>query len=62
MEAMPLISRSGEALGVLSIHYRSLHCSTPRTQRLLDLLAREATEILERARADQQQRTEAQAG
>lgn len=53
VQSTPLFSRSGEPIGILSIHYRTPRGPDPRVLALLDLLARQASDILERARAEQ---------
>ncbi len=45
----PLVSRSGEPLGMFSTHFKAPHRPDDRTLRLLDLLARQAADIIERA-------------
>lgn len=52
VQSTPLISRSGEPLGVLSTHFRKPHRPSEPDLRLLDLYARHAAEIIERRRAD----------
>jgi two-component system CheB/CheR fusion protein len=54
VQSTPLIDPSGRLIGVLSTHFRSRHRPDERTLRLLDLLARQTTDILARANADQQ--------
>lgn len=46
MTALPLTARSGAPLGVLTLHYRRPHRPGERTLRLLDLLARQAADIV----------------
>ena len=58
MQSTPLIDRTGSPIGVVSIYFRSPHKPDPRTRRLLDLLARQTTDILGRARTDGQPRRE----
>jgi len=53
VQSTPLISRSGEPLGMLSTHFRRPHRPSERDLRLLDLYARHAAEIIERRRADE---------
>ncbi|RJR46003.1 MAG: PAS domain S-box protein [Desulfobacteraceae bacterium] len=48
VQSTPLVSRSGEPLGMFSTHYRTPHRPDERTLRLLDLLARHAADIIER--------------
>ena len=49
VQSTPLMSRSGRPLGMFSTHYRRPHRPDDRTLRLLDLLARQAADIVERA-------------
>jgi PAS domain-containing protein len=53
VQSTPLIGRSGKVIRVLSTHFRSPHRPDERTLRVLDLLARQTTDIIERAQADQ---------
>ncbi len=53
VQSTPLLSRAGEPLGILSTHGRAPGTPPPRVLRLLDLLARQAADILERAGAEQ---------
>ncbi|MDX2171259.1 MAG: ATP-binding protein [Deltaproteobacteria bacterium] len=50
VQSTPLLSRSGELLGMLSTHFRQPHTPTEVDLRTLDLYARQAADILERAR------------
>ncbi len=52
MQCTPLISHSGKLFGVLSTHYKGPHHPDERSSRLLDLLARQTAEILERAECE----------
>ncbi len=49
MTALPLTARSGAPLGLLTLHYRRPHRPDERTMRLLDLLARQAADIVAQA-------------
>ena len=49
---MPLVSRSGRVLGMMSTHWREPHQLAERELRLLDLLARQAADFIERAQAE----------
>lgn len=49
----PLLSRSGGAIGMFSAHFRAPHRPDEKTLRRLDLLARHAADIVERARAEE---------
>ncbi|MDD1757423.1 MAG: response regulator, partial [Methanotrichaceae archaeon] len=52
VQATPLISRSGRPLGMFSTHYTQPHRPDDRALRLLDLLARQAADIIERSQAE----------
>ncbi len=52
VQSTPLIGRSGRPLGMFSTHYRTRHRPDDRSLRLLDLLARQAADIIERALGD----------
>jgi PAS domain S-box-containing protein len=52
VQSTPLISRSGQLLGMFSTHFRSPHIPTERELRLLDVLARQAADLIERKRAE----------
>jgi PAS domain S-box-containing protein len=53
VQATPLVSHEGQLLGVLSTHYRRPHSPEQRELRLLDLLARQAADFIERMQADE---------
>ena len=46
----PLITRGGNIIGVLSVHFRSPHHPSDREMRLMDLFAHMAADIIENAR------------
>lgn len=52
VQSTPLISRSGEFLGMLSTHFTAPHQPADRELRWLDLLARQTADLLERNRAE----------
>ncbi len=52
-QTTPLISRSGNLLGMISTHWREPHEPSQRDQRLLDILARQAADLLERTMAEE---------
>jgi len=52
VQSTPLISRSGHLLGMFSTHYRTPCRPGDRELRLLDLLARQAADLIERKRAE----------
>jgi len=52
VQSTPLISRSGQLLGMISTHWREPHQPTERDLRPLDVLARQAADLIERARTE----------
>jgi len=52
-QTTPLLSRSGTLLGMISTHWSDPHEPTERDLRLLDILARQAADLLERTIADE---------
>ncbi len=53
VQSTPLRSQSGKLLGMFSTHYRTVRRPDERTLQLLDLLANQAADIIERAQAEQ---------
>ena len=53
LQATPLFDRSGRVVGVLSTHDRVPRRLADRDRRLVDLLARQAADLIERANAEQ---------
>jgi PAS domain S-box-containing protein len=53
VQSTPLFSRSGELLGVLSTHFSQPRRPEPRQMRLLDLLARQAADFIDRCRSEE---------
>ena len=56
VQSTPLLSRSGRLMGVFSTHWQSVHTPTERDLRLLDILARQAADLLERMLAEERLR------
>jgi PAS domain S-box-containing protein len=52
VQSTPLLARSGRMLGMFSTHYRVPRRPEQRELRLLDLLARQAADCIERAQAE----------
>jgi signal transduction histidine kinase/CheY-like chemotaxis protein len=52
-QSTPIISRSGALLGVFSTHWKTVRHPDQRTLMLLDLLARQAAQIVELAQVEQ---------
>jgi PAS domain S-box-containing protein len=52
MQSTPLVSRSGDLLGMISTHWRVPHEPSESDLRQLDVLARQAADLVERTRAE----------
>jgi two-component sensor histidine kinase/CheY-like chemotaxis protein len=55
-QTTPLRSRNGKLLGMISTHWNEPHNPSERDLRLLDILARQAADLLERTIADEELR------
>lgn len=53
VQSTPLLSRDGKLVGMISTHWREPHQPSERAFRLLDVLARQAADLLERKQAEQ---------
>ncbi len=53
MQSTPLVSRNGEIVGMLSTHWNEPHHPSERDLRLLDILARQACDLIEHKRAEE---------
>ncbi len=53
VQSTPLVTRSGEILGMFSTHYSRAGSIPERDLRWIDLLARQAADLIERRRAEQ---------
>jgi PAS domain S-box-containing protein len=53
VQSTPLVSRSGGLLGMISTHWREPHQPTARALRLLDVLARQAADLIERTQVEE---------
>lgn len=53
VQSTPLMSREGRLVGMLSNHWREAHQPSVRELRLLDVLTRQAADLLERAQAEE---------
>jgi PAS domain S-box-containing protein len=53
VQSTPLVSRSGRLLGMISTHWREPHPPTERSLRSLDVLARQAADLIERAQVEE---------
>lgn len=58
MQTTPLISRGGSLMGMLSTHWRVPHQPSERELRFLDILARQASDLIERRRAQDDLQTQ----
>jgi len=52
-QSTPLVSRSGELIGMFSTHWKTRRVLDERETRFLDLLGRQAADLIERIRNDQ---------
>ncbi len=52
VQSTPLFSRDGKLVGMLSTHWRGVHQPAERELRLLDIVAREAADLVERRQAE----------
>jgi PAS domain S-box-containing protein len=52
VQSTPLVSRSGQLLGIISTHWREPHQPTDPALRRLDVVARQAADLIERSRAE----------
>jgi PAS domain S-box-containing protein len=53
MHSTPLVSRSGQLMGMISTHWREPHHPAERELRSLDVLARQAADLIERTQAEE---------
>ena len=53
VQSTPLISRAGRLLGMISTHWSQVHQPSDHDLRLLDVLARQAADLIERTEAGQ---------
>ena len=52
VQSTPLLSRGGRLLGMISTHWRNPHQPSERDLRLLDVLARQAADLIERKQTE----------
>jgi signal transduction histidine kinase len=52
VQSTPLISRTGGVLGIISTHWRRPHEPTAGELRLMDILARQAADLIDRKKSD----------
>jgi PAS domain S-box-containing protein len=55
-QSTPLVARSGRLVGMLTTHWPETYVPSERDSRLLDILARQAADLIERKRAEDQLR------
>ena len=53
VQSTPLFSRSGQLLGIISTHWQSPRVPSERDLRVLDILARQAADLMERMEAEE---------
>ncbi|MDJ1423082.1 MAG: ATP-binding protein [Candidatus Methanoperedens sp.] len=53
VQSTPLLARSGRLLGIISTHFRQVHSPADRELRVIDILARQAADIIERSQAEE---------
>jgi PAS domain S-box-containing protein len=56
VQSTPLRSRSGRIVGMISTHWKEPHEPSHRDLRLLDILARQAADLIERHRGEERER------
>ena len=61
VQSTPLFSRGGRMVGMISTHWRVPHTPSEHDLRLLDVLARQAADLLDRKHADEELRAQAAA-
>jgi signal transduction histidine kinase/PAS domain-containing protein/ActR/RegA family two-component response regulator len=52
-QTTPLVSRGGKVIGMISTHWNEEHHPSERDFRLLDILARQAADLMERSQAEE---------
>lgn len=53
VQTTPLVSRSGHLVGMISNHWRTSHIPTERELQLLDVIARQAADVIERKQSEE---------
>jgi len=53
VQSTPLVSRSGQFIGIISTHFSQIHMPSERELILIDILARQAADIIERKRVEE---------
>jgi PAS domain S-box-containing protein len=57
VQSTPMVSRTGKSVGILSTHWRKPHCPDERDLWRIDLLVRQAADLIEMVRAEEALRT-----
>ncbi|BCA53952.1 hypothetical protein W02_10920 [Nitrospira sp. KM1] len=52
VQTTPLFSRNGQLVGMISTHWKEAHAPSERALRLLDILARQAADLIERKQGE----------
>jgi PAS domain S-box-containing protein len=52
VQSTPLLSRTGQIVGMISTHWRQVHTPPERELRMFDVLARQAADLIERRRSE----------
>lgn len=55
-QSTPLLSRSGKLLGMISTHWKDAHQPSERDFRMLDIVARQAADLIERRQVEDRQK------
>jgi PAS domain S-box-containing protein len=53
VQSTPLVSRDGHVVGMISTHWKKVHNPSERNLKLFDVLARQATDLIERKQAEE---------
>lgn len=53
MQSTPLLSRTGQIVGMISTHWRQVHAPAERELRMFDVLARQAADLIERRQTEE---------
>lgn len=53
VQSTPLLSRTGELVGMISTHWRQVHAPTERDLRMFDVLVRQAADLIDRRRSEE---------
>jgi signal transduction histidine kinase/CheY-like chemotaxis protein len=53
VQSTPIVSKDGNLLGIISTHFTKIHVPTERDLRFIDILSRQAAEIIQRKKAEE---------